>query len=153
MNHSQVDKPIASPHSGHADEFETQWNTTCWFSKRISNRCGLKSNNGIGCLLSRASEKTWGARKIFDLTKVIEILIYFVGEVTQKIRASCFIKGSRHLEIICIISKTIGIIYISVFRTPDETLSLVFDIFLTVLLSDCLHAHLCTWTLNVCTCL
>ena len=27
---------------GHADEFETQWNTT-WFSNEISNTCGLKS--------------------------------------------------------------------------------------------------------------
>ena len=47
----------------------------------------------------------------------------------SKTRASCFIRGSKHLEAI----KTLGLrprafICFSVFGTPDETLALVFDI-------------------------
>ena len=38
----------------------------------------------------------------------------------SKTRASCFIRGAKHLETI--------IICFSVFGTPDETLALVFDI-------------------------
>ena len=46
-----------------------------------------------------------------------------------KTRASCFIRGSKHLETI----KALGLwprafICLSVFGTPDETLALVFDI-------------------------
>ena len=47
----------------------------------------------------------------------------------SKTRASCFIRGSKHLETI----KALGLrprafICFSVFGTPDETLALVFDI-------------------------
>ena len=47
----------------------------------------------------------------------------------SKTRASCFIRGSKHLETI----KTLGLrprafICFSVFGTPDETIALVFDI-------------------------
>ena len=47
----------------------------------------------------------------------------------SKTRASCFIRGSKHLETI----KALGLrprafIYFSVFGTPDETLAFVFDI-------------------------
>ena len=46
----------------------------------------------------------------------------------SKTRASCFIRGSKHLETI----KAVGLrprafISFSVFGTPDETLALVFD--------------------------
>ena len=49
----------------------------------------------------------------------------------SKTRASCFIRGSKHLETI----KALGLrarafICFSVFGTPDETLALVFDILL-----------------------
>ena len=52
-------------------------------------------------------------------------------EVMSKTRASCFIRGSKHLETI----KALGLrprafISSSVFGTPDETLALVFDILL-----------------------
>ena len=51
----------------------------------------------------------------------------------SKTRASCFIRGSKHLETI----KALGLrprafICFSVFGTPDETLALVFDILLQV---------------------
>ena len=47
----------------------------------------------------------------------------------SKTRASCFNRGSKHLEAI----KALGLrprafICFSVFETPDETLALVFDI-------------------------
>lgn len=66
---------------------------------------------------------------MLDLKNVIEILIYFVGEVISKTRASCFIRGSKHLEKI----KAQGLrhrafICFAEFGTPDETLTLVFDI-------------------------
>ena len=49
----------------------------------------------------------------------------------SKTRASCFIRGSKHLETI----KALGLrphafICFLVFGTPDETLTLVFDILL-----------------------
>ena len=49
----------------------------------------------------------------------------------SKTRASCFIRGSKHLETI----KALGLrprafICFSVFGTPDQTLALVFDILL-----------------------
>ena len=52
----------------------------------------------------------------------------------SKTRASCFIRGSKHLETI----KALGLrprafICFSVFGTPDETLALVFDILLIIL--------------------
>ena len=46
-----------------------------------------------------------------------------VWEVMSKTRASCFIKGSKHLETI------------KAFGTPDEILALVFDILLQVCVS------------------
>ena len=54
-----------------------------------------------------------------------------VWEAISKTRASCFIRGSKHLETI----KALGLrprafICFSVFGTPDETLALVFDILL-----------------------
>ena len=58
--------------------------------------------------------------------------IFTIGwEAISKTRASCFIRGSNHLETI----KTLGLrprafICFSVFGTPDETLALVFDILL-----------------------
>ena len=51
INTSWVNKPIALPHSGYADELETQWNTTCLFTKWISNTCGLKSITSNTCCL------------------------------------------------------------------------------------------------------
>ena len=50
-------------------------------------------------------------------------------EAISKTRASCLIRGSKHLETI----KALGLrprafIIFSVFGTPDETLALVFDI-------------------------
>ena len=56
-------------------------------------------------------------------------LYCFIWEVISKTRASCFIRGSKHLETI----KELGLwprafICFSVFGTPDETLALVFDI-------------------------
>ena len=53
----------------------------------------------------------------------------------SKTRASCFIRGSKHLETI----KAHGLrprafICFSVFGTPDETLALVFDILLLIIL-------------------
>ena len=55
----------------------------------------------------------------------------------SKTRASCFIRGSKHLETI----KALGLlprafICFSVFGTPDETLALVFDILHLELVTD-----------------
>ena len=47
----------------------------------------------------------------------------------SKTRASCFIRGSKHLETIKELGlRTRAFICFSVFGTPDETLALVFDI-------------------------
>ena len=47
----------------------------------------------------------------------------------SKTRASCFIRGSKHLETIKALSlRPRAFICFSVFATPDETLALVFDI-------------------------
>ena len=55
----------------------------------------------------------------------------------SKTRASCFIRGSKHLETI----KALGlrpraVICFSVFGTPDETLALVFDILLQSIINN-----------------
>ena len=62
----------------------------------------------------------------------------FIWEAISKTRASCFIRGSKHLETI----KALGLrprafITFSVFGTPDETLALVFDILLKRLQFRC----------------
>ena len=58
----------------------------------------------------------------------------------SKTRASCFIRGSKHLETI----KALGLwprafICFSVFGTPDETLALVFDILLKEAVNSVQH--------------
>ena len=64
----------------------------------------------------------------YSSEKIHEIFT-LVLEAISKTRASCFIRGYKHLETI----KALGLrprafICFSVFGTPDETLALVFDI-------------------------
>ena len=50
---------------------------------------------------------------------------------TEKTRASCFIRGSKHLETIKALRlPRRAFICFSVFKTPDEKLALVFDLLL-----------------------
>ena len=68
------------------------------------------------------------------LRKKFHEIFTLVWEAISKTRASCFIRGSKHLETI----KALGLrprafICFSVFGTPDETLALVFDIITSTL--------------------
>ena len=68
----------------------------------------------------------------------------------SKTRASCYIRGSRHLETI----KAIGLqprtfICFSVSGTPDETLALVFDILLAKNQLGCCRFNPCFFKATV----
>ena len=52
----------------------------------------------------------------------------------SKTRASCFIRGSKHLETVKVLGlRPRAFIRFSLFGTPDETLALAFDILLQIL--------------------
>ena len=63
------------------------------------------------------------------LGKKFHEIFTLVWEAISKTRASCFIRGFKHLETIKVLGlRPRAFICFSVFGTPDETLALVFDI-------------------------
>ena len=98
-----------------------------------------KTNN---CLLITPSDDLFFGKKFHEIFTL-------VWEAISKTRASCFIRGSKHLETI----KAPGLrprafICFSVFGTPDETLALVFDILLESHYAVA-FATLCDWLKNI----
>ena len=84
---------------------------------------------------------------------LLHIFYCLVWEVISKTRASCFIRGFKHLETDESTRPQAECFYcFTVFGSPDETLALVFDISLLLSLSAVLQGICCCFQIYLCHC-
>ena len=108
---------------------QLQWMTTDAKQTTPTKCMQAKSCEKCERMFSLLLVKTIGANYADNIFAISHCIFMQVWEAVSKTRASCFIRGSKHLETIKALRlRRRAFICFSVFGTPDETLALVFDI-------------------------